>query len=181
MKQSKRVEMKGNGKKRKVNNRMESKETRVGDMLMYFSQLIDEGGLLQVCDIDLNVVSHPVVVDELMLSKIQQTADGVDFWMAWRPIGLTAQFESGAFNVEEACFAHITDFSLDDEKICFTRIDDEGKNDILCILPLTEEYREEWEEWNRFKLDNRDHFDELQMYMMHFLKQKETGAPSLGL
>ena len=157
---------------------MTIKKRDIDDMLMAIVQIIEEGGILSVCDMNLNVLSHPVVLDGLSLSKINREKDPPDFWMAWRPMGITAKFESGAFNVEEAVYAHIIDFKLEEDQICFTRKKENDETDMIVVTPLTEEYRGEWEEWSRFKMSNRDVFEDIEMSLAHILNEKEAEARS---
>jgi hypothetical protein len=37
------------------------------------------------------------------------------------------------------------------------------------MLPLDEEHRAEWEEWNSFKMKNRDVFEDLDIQMLNIL------------
>lgn len=155
---------------------MSSAKADVNYMLMAIAQIIDEGGILLLCDEDLNVLSHPMVLDAFLLSKINREKDPPDFWMAWRPTGITAEFDSGAFTVEDPEFAYIVDFKLEDDRILFTRQNESKKKDIIVITPLTEEYREEWEQWNRFKKANRDIFEDIEMSLAEMLREKEIEA-----
>ncbi len=156
---------------------MSSAKADVNFMLMAIAQIIDEGGILLECDLDLNVLSHPVVLDAFLLSKINRENDPPDFWMAWRPIGITARFESGAFTVEDPEFAYIVDFKLEDDRILFTRLNEDGKKDIIVVTPLTDEYREDWEQWNRFKKAKRDIFEDIEMSLAEMLRERELESP----
>ncbi|MCE1245497.1 MAG: hypothetical protein LWY06_02510 [Firmicutes bacterium] len=143
----------------------------VDDMLMAIAHFIEEGGLLQVCDINGNAVALPVILDELVLSKINRDGDKPTFRMGWRSIGLTARFESGEFNVEEPEFSKIIDFSMDDERLYFIRQKDAETRDMVCLSPLTEEYRGEWEDWNQFKKKHRDHFADIDLFMAQLMSE----------
>lgn len=155
---------------------MESKRESINSLLMEISELIERGGIIQICDINMNSLSLPQMIDELMLSNIKQDKETLCFWMAWRPVGMTAQFDSGAFNVEEAEYALIIDFKIEGESIKFIREHADKSRDVLLISPLTDEYLDEWQAWNRFKKRNRDHFEDLQISMVQILKEKEKEA-----
>jgi hypothetical protein len=143
----------------------------IDEMLMAIAHLIEEGGLLQICDLDGNALSLPLVIDELVLSKINRDGDRPNFRMGWRSIGLTARFESGEFNVEEPEFSQIVDFLMDDERLFFIRQKDKTHKDMVCLAPLTEEYRGEWEDWNHFKKKHRDHFADIDLFMAQLLSE----------
>lgn len=123
-----------------------------------------EGGVMAVkCDVEMNTLTHPVVVDNLVISNVKENDEGFTFWLSWRPIGITERFESGAFSVEEPEFLKIVDFESEKDRLKFYYQNPDGEKRVLCLIPLMEEYQQEWEEWNQFKLENRDFFADLDL------------------
>lgn len=144
--------------------------SQIDDLIGGVSELIDQGAMAVPCDSEMNALSHPVVVDNLLIGNLRGGTPGrVNIVLGWRAIGVTEEFESGAFNVEEPEFLRINSFSLQPDRILFYHDLLEDNRSILAMLPLDEEHRAEWEEWNSFKMKNRDVFEDLDIQMLNIL------------
>lgn len=148
---------------------MEEHIAAIENLIMSVTDLIEEGAMAIRCNRDMVAVSHPVVVDNLVISNLRKEGGEVVFDLGWRSIGITEEFESGAFNVERPEFIRIDRYEIKDNRILFyhQKIDDSRR--ILCLAPIDDEHRPEWDEWKLFKQRRRDYFEELDIEMADIL------------
>ncbi len=150
---------------------MKKEKETLANLMVAIACLVEEGAMAVPCDRNLNPLSYPVVVDNLVMGNSHRENDQLTFIMGWRSPGVTETFESGAFNVEAPEFLKINRFDLEEDRVTLHHDLVDEHRECLCLVPIDDEHRQEWQEWSVFKQANRDYFEELDIQMINMLNQ----------
>lgn len=148
---------------------MQKRSEKFIELIERVAEFIEQGAMAIFCDEQMNALTNPVIVDNLVIGNFQKTDDGFTFALGWRPMGISREFESGVFNVEDPEFLQIDRYEAVEDKLIFHHNPMEDERSVLYLLPIDDEHRPPWEEWNDFKLKNRDLFGDLDMEMADLL------------